>query len=97
MTKVAGMPELPIGAYVPASSRQAPEHDRAIPDQVRRQIQQRDEYRCRNCGWSYEQWNQSDPRHLEAHHIAPHAKGGQNTTENLITLCNICQDEIHRK
>jgi hypothetical protein len=97
MTKFAGMPELPIGAYVLASERQAPEHDRVIPDPVRRQILQRDEYRCTNCGWSYEQWNRSDPRNLEAHHIASHAKGGENTMENLVTLCNICHDEMHRK
>jgi len=97
MTKVAGMPELPIGAYFLASTRQAPEHDRVIPDQMRRQILQRDEYKCRNCGWNHEKWNPSDPRHLEAHHLDPHAKGGENTPENLITFCNICHDEVHRE
>lgn len=97
MTKVVGMPELPIGAYVLASTRQAPEHDRVIPDQVRRQVLQRDGCKCRNCGWSHKTWNPSDPRHLEAHHVDPHAKGGGNTPENLVTLCNICHDEVHRR
>jgi 5-methylcytosine-specific restriction endonuclease McrA len=97
MTKVAGMPELPIGVYVLASTRQAPEHDRVIPDQVRRHILQRDEYKCGNCGWTHKKWNPSDPRHHEAHHVDPHAKGGGNIPENLITLCNICHDEVHKR
>lgn len=97
MTKMAGMPELPVGVYVLASRRQAPEHDRVIPDQVRRQILQRDKYKCRNCGWSHKDWNASDPRHLEAHHIKPHIKGGENTPDNLVTLCNICHDEEHSR
>jgi len=97
MTKTTGMPELPIGAYLLASTRQAPEHDRVIPDQVRRQVLQRDEYRCRNCGWNHDKWNPSDPRHLEAHHIDPHAQGGANTPNNLITLCNVCHDQEHKR
>ncbi len=97
MTKMAGMPELPVGVYVLASTRQAPEHDRVIPDQIRRQVLQRDGYKCRSCGWSHDQWNTSDPRHLEAHHRDPHVQGGENTPENLTTLCNICHDEVHRR
>ena len=26
-----------------------------------------------------------------------HAKGGDNTENNLITVCTVCHDEIHRK
>ncbi|MGC9196992.1 MAG: HNH endonuclease, partial [Syntrophobacteraceae bacterium] len=97
MTKFTGMPELPVGVYFLASARQAPEHDRVIPDHVRRKILQRDAYKCRNCGWSHKEWNPSDPRHLEAHHISPHIDGGENKAENLITLCNVCHDETHRR
>lgn len=97
LTKMTGMPELPIGAYFLATKRQAPEHDRVIPDQVRRQVLQRDAHKCLHCGWSHERWNPSDPRHLEAHHVDPHGRGGENTPENLITLCNICHDAVHRK
>ena len=96
ITKATGMPDLPIGVYVLADTRQAPEHDRVIPDPLRRQILQRDGYKCRNCGWSHEKWNPSDPRHLEAHHTDPHGKGGKNNLENLISLCNICHDDVHR-
>ncbi|WP_414019012.1 HNH endonuclease [Idiomarina loihiensis] len=28
--------------------------------------------------------------------IQHHAKGGKNDLGNLITLCNICHDEVHR-
>jgi 5-methylcytosine-specific restriction endonuclease McrA len=40
----------------------------------------------------------SDPRHhLELHHLEAHVKGGENAAENLITVCNVCHDKIHRK
>ena len=96
-TKTTGMPDLPVGVYVLAEDRQAPEHDRVIPDQVRRAILQRDDYKCQDCGWHYEKWNPSDPRHLEAHHLKKHAEGGDNTEGNLITVCNICHDKRHKK
>jgi hypothetical protein len=96
VTKTTGMPELPIGIYILAEDRQAPEHDRVIPDHVRRAVLQRDDYRCRDCGWHQEKWNPSDPRHLEAHHLLQHSRGGENTEDNLITLCNICHDGRHR-
>ncbi|WP_139153108.1 HNH endonuclease, partial [Enterobacter kobei] len=34
---------------------------------------------------------------LELHHIEHHADGGENTLDNLITLCNVCHDEVHRR
>lgn len=95
VTKASGMPDLPVGVYVLLSDRQGHEHDRKIPEPVRREVLQRDDYKCRHCGWHYEKWNPSDPRHLEPHHIKHHAKGGENTAENLITLCNICHDKEH--
>lgn len=97
VTKTTGMPDLPVGVYVLASDRQVPEHDRVIKDAVRREVLRRDEYKCQDCGWHHEQWNPSDPRHLEAHHVQQHAKGGENTAENLIALCNICHDKVHAK
>jgi hypothetical protein len=97
MTQASGMPELPVGMYTLISDRQAPEHDRVIKDQVRREVLQRDDYRCQECGWTHEKWNPSDPRHLEAHHIKQHVEGGENTVENLTTLCNICHDKAHAK
>ncbi|MDR2345189.1 MAG: HNH endonuclease [Planctomycetaceae bacterium] len=96
-TKTTGRPDLAIGVYVLEQDRQTPPHDRKIPDSVRCTVLIRDKYRCQNCGWSHEQWNLSDPRYLELHHIEAHAEGGENTTDNLKTLCNICHDNEHRK
>ena len=97
MTRFTGRPDLPVGTYVLEEDRQAPEHDRKIPESVYRAVLVRDKYTCQDCGWTHEQWNRSDPRHLEAHHVKPHAEGGSNTEENLITLCNICHDVRHKK
>lgn len=97
VTKNTGRPDLPIGSYVLESDRQSPKHDRNIPDPLRCRVLQRDQYACRECGWSHSSWNRSDPRHLELHHIVHHAKGGETTEENLITLCTVCHDDIHRE
>jgi hypothetical protein len=96
-TKTTGRPELSIGVYVLQADRQSPEHDRSIPDDLRREVLRRDGYRCRSCSWSHKEWNPSDPRHLELHHIKHHVKGGANVKENLKTLCTVCHDKVHRK
>lgn len=97
VTRFTGRPDLPVGMYVLEEDRQAPEHDRRIREAVYRAVLVRDEYTCRNCGWTHGQWNRSDPRHLEVHHLTQHVDGGANTADNLITLCNICHDVQHRK
>ena len=97
MTRSTGRPDLTIGVYVLEQDRQSPAHDRKIPDPVRCAVLVRDKYRCTQCGWAHDQWNPSDPRHLELHHIEAHVKGGENTEDNLATLCNICHDDRHRK
>jgi hypothetical protein len=97
VTKATGRPDLPVGVYVLASERQAPEQDRNIKDAVRKKVLNRDGYKCTECGWNHDMWNSSDPRHLEAHHVEHHAVGGANTAENLTTLCNICHDDAHRR
>jgi hypothetical protein len=96
-TKTTGRPDLSIGAYVLEQDRQTPPHDRKIPDPVRRAVMVRDHYSCQDCQWDHKMWNPSDPRHLELHHKRHHARGGDNTEENLITLCTVCHDERHRK
>ena len=96
-SKTTGRPDLPIGSYVLEENRQTPPHDRKIPDEVRRAVLVRDEYKCQKCRWSHATWNPADPRHLELHHITHHAQGGDNTMENLKTLCTVCHDVVHRK
>ena len=97
VTKNTGRPDLDIGVYLLEADRQSPEHDRYIPDRIKREVLRRDRYECQNCGWSHEEWNRSDPRHLELHHIEHHVNGGENILENLLTLCIVCHDEIHKR
>ncbi|WP_248914538.1 HNH endonuclease [Pseudomonas moorei] len=96
-TRTTGRPDLPIGAYVLEDLNQTPPHDRKIPDDVRGKVLIRDSYTCRHCPWNHDMWNASDPRHLELHHVVHHAKGGQNSVDNLITLCTVCHHKVHRK
>ena len=98
VTRVTGMPALAVGTYLLEEDRQAEVHDRKIPDPVRVKVLERDNFCCRCCGWSLAKANAADRYRtlLELHHIEHHAKGGANTVENLITLCNICHDEVHR-
>ena len=96
-THSTGRPDLSVGVYVLEADRQSPPHDRNIPDDVRREVMRRDQYKCDKCGWSQDQWNRSDPRILEIHQVVHHSKGGSKECDNLITVCNICHDAIHRK
>ena len=97
VTRNTGRPDLAIGVYMLEQDRQSPAHDRNIPDPVRRAVLVRDGYACQQCGWTHNQWNPSDPRHLELHHRDYHSTGGANTEENLVTVCTVCHDDIHRK
>jgi len=97
-TRQTGRVDLAIGVYVLESLRQLPSHDRHITDDVRVEVLVRDEYRCTDCGWHHGIATSSDPRHhLELHHLKQHLHGGENTAENLTTLCNVCHDKVHRK
>ncbi|MFA6716144.1 MAG: HNH endonuclease signature motif containing protein [Victivallales bacterium] len=97
-SKMTGRPDLAVGAYILESLTQLPEHDRKIPDLVRCAVLERDDFKCSECGWSYDRVNPADPRnYLELHHISHHVKGGDNSTGNLITLCNVCHDRKHSK
>jgi hypothetical protein len=96
-TKTTGRPELNVGIYVLEADRQSPEHDRRIPDDIRRAVLRRDRYKCAKCGWTNSEWNRDDPRHLELHHKKHHVQRGDNTEDNLTVLCNVCHDKEHRK
>ncbi|MHA1169151.1 MAG: HNH endonuclease [Candidatus Ranarchaeia archaeon] len=52
-------------------------------------IRARDQRKCAGCGRS------DVPLHV--HHIVPLSKGGSNTEDNLITLCSMCHNSIHRE
>lgn len=98
VTKNAGRDDLPVGVYVLEEDRQAYEHDRKIPDDIRVAVLTRDKFSCVNCGWNRAMLSREDPRKmLELHHRKHHKDGGENTEENLETLCNVCHDKKHRK
>ena len=96
VTQNTGRPDLEVGVYLLEADRQSPKHDRRIPDPVKCNVLRRDDYKCTVCAWSHDEWNRSDPRHLELHHQKTHATGGGNTEDNLVTLCTVCHDDIHR-
>lgn len=97
ITRNTGDPSLPVGVYVLERDEQAPPHDRHIPELIRREVMQRDNWSCRwrGCGWPLG-FPPSDHRFLEVHHIEQHAHGGANEASNLVTLCNLHHDETHR-
>jgi HNH endonuclease len=98
VTRNSGREDLPIGVYLLEEDRQAEEHDRNIPDPVRVAVLERDNYSCVQCGWNRSMLSPGDPRKfLELHHKIHHVRGGENTVENLVTLCNVDHDELHRK
>ena len=97
VTKNSGREDLAIGVYVLEEDRQTYEHDRTIPDPVRVAVLQRDNFKCVRCGWNRSMLSPDDPRKmLELHHVRHHKDKGENTVDNLITLCNVHHDEEHR-
>lgn len=98
VTKNSGRQDLAIGVYVLEEDRQTYEHDRRIPDPVRVAVLQRDGFKCARCGWNRSMLSPDDPRKmLELHHVHHHKDKGENTADNLVTLCNVHHDEEHRR
>lgn len=98
VTKNSGREDLKVGVYVLEENQQAPPHDRKIPDSVRVEVLRRDGFKCVKCGWDRSMLQKGDPRKmLELHHVRHHKDKGENTADNLVTLCNVHHDEIHRK
>lgn len=58
-----------------------PRSRRHIPDAVRLAVYERDGWRCLHCGTT---------SHLSLDHIYPYSLGGEDTLDNLQTLCRPC-------
>jgi hypothetical protein len=65
-----------------------------IPSKVLHQVNFRDGRRCTHANQDGVRCNQG--RFIEIHHIIPVTNGGQNTLENLTTLCTAHHQFIHR-
>jgi 5-methylcytosine-specific restriction endonuclease McrA len=52
------------------------------------QVLRRDGWRCQSCGTM---------RNLEIHHKEFRSHSGDDSEQNLITLCNTCHTAIHRR
>jgi 5-methylcytosine-specific restriction endonuclease McrA len=52
-----------------------------------KQVMQRDGYKCRSCGFR---------SGLHCHHVVYRSHQGEDTAENLVTLCNQCHEAVHR-
>ena len=57
----------------------------AISEQTRQAILDRDNCRCRACGFS-------DSLTMEVDHITPRSRGGSDSLDNLQALCHFCNN-----
>lgn len=60
----------------------------AIPPRIRREVLERDRYRCRMSGCTH-------TRFLEIHHERPVGRNGGDHPDNLVTLCSACHRVVH--
>ncbi len=60
--------------------------DPELYDRLRQQVLRRDSWRCQSCG---------SRSNLEVHHKEFRGQGGQDSEENLITLCASCHSLVH--
>ena len=62
--------------------------DPALYERLRQQILRRDGWRCQSCGTM---------SNLEVHHREFRSHSGNDSEENLITLCTSCHARMHRR
>jgi 5-methylcytosine-specific restriction endonuclease McrA len=60
--------------------------DSAAYDELKREILERDGWRCQHCGRR---------ERLEIHHLIRRSQSGADCEDNLILLCNRCHHSIH--
>jgi 5-methylcytosine-specific restriction endonuclease McrA len=60
--------------------------DAVAYESLRQQVLRRDGWRCQSCGTM---------ANLEVHHKQFRSHSGDDSEENLITLCTVCHNEIH--
>jgi len=60
-----------------------------LDENTRKAVLMRDKFTCQMCG--------AVETRLEAHHITPKRQNGENTLDNLITLCSNCHTKVTGK
>ena len=60
--------------------------DSELYEQLRNEVLRRDGWRCQSCGAM---------SNLEVHHKELRSQSGDDSEENLITLCAACHDTVH--
>ncbi len=61
--------------------------DPELYERLREQVLRRDGWRCQRCGAR---------SNLEVHHKEFRSQGGDDSEQNLITVCSACHDCLHR-
>jgi len=61
--------------------------DPALYEQLRNRVLRRDRWRCQACGTM---------SNLEVHHKEFRSHSGDDSEQNLITLCSACHASVHR-
>jgi 5-methylcytosine-specific restriction endonuclease McrA len=60
--------------------------DHELYEHLRKQVLRRDGWRCQSCGTMAS---------LEVHHKEFRSHSGDDSEENLITLCTACHEAVH--
>ena len=60
--------------------------DPGLYEELRQQVLRRDSWRCQTCGTM---------ANLEVHHKQSRSQAGDDSEENLITLCTPCHTSLH--
>ena len=64
------------------------------PANIRREVYQRDNYTCRDCG--HRGTTGKGEGSIQAFHLKPIRDGGEHTPDNMITLCYSCRRHRER-
>ncbi|MBC8367390.1 HNH endonuclease [bacterium] len=62
----------------------------SVPPSRRRAVLMRDRHRCQAKGCR-------STNFLEVHHLTARKRGGDNSEQNLITLCSRCHQHLHER
>jgi len=61
--------------------------DSELYEELRQRVLRRDNWRCQDCGTM---------SNLEVHHKEFRSHSGDDSEQNLITLCSACHASVHR-